>query len=797
MAIAMRHGAHAVWRSRGFALLVALLVAPAVGMAIVVFSAGRVIFLDPLPYPEANQLVTLGLTDPLSAHPTARVSSPVVAAWTSRSRSVADVAAFVMSDATRTGVANPELLSGADVGPSFFHLLGVPPWIGRSFLASEMTVGHDDAVVLSFDLWMNEFGGITDLASTTVSLDGRRYRVVGVMPKGFAFPSGDTAMWRPLVISDALARAPGLWGHAIGRLKPGVSVAAASRDLQAMQASLAEEFPALRSMNPSVVSFRAAAAGDRATVIAALAGASVCLILIAGANVGTLFALRVDQRRAEFTLRTALGATRRVLVAQAAVEGLVIGLAAGAASVGMALAALRAIRTAMAQADSGLVGQLLVDPAIAIGSVVVVSLACAACSVVAGFGADRSGVRVAGRTVFGGPIRKRSLALVVQAGLSMVLLVSCWILMQTVRNLNRVDTGFSRRGILTASVKFSAAVRPDLDRRVSTANEILDRVRQLPSVTGAGATLLFIQNEYAFGSRASRFPSSVGTGAAVSGATIDPVSTGYFAAMGTSVMEGRDVLPSDTRRSAPIALIDASLARELWPQGSPVGGDLYVAALGPRPVQVVGVVEDMRRRGLDRDAGYQVYVPLAQSPPAAMTLVIRTSNPEPLALTSSVRQTVRSVDTEAVVWEVNTVAALIDGDTRLRRLQGSVLAYLSFCALLCASLGVYAVTDRQVVARSREIALRVAIGADTTDVARLVLSGPVSRVALGIVVGVGGCGLTSTTLRSVAYGVGPFDPAGMGLAAAVLLTVTIVACAAPVRQALRIDPVRNLRGDSY
>jgi putative ABC transport system permease protein len=428
--------------------------------------------------------------------------------------------------------------------------------------------------------------------------------------------------------------------------------------------------------------------------------------------------------------------------------------------------------------------------------VMAVSLASAACSIVAAIGADRSGVRLPGRPVIGGRIRKRSLALVVQAGLSMVLLVSCGVLVETVRNLNRVDTGFSRRGILTASVRFSAAVRPDPDRIVSAANAILDRVRQLPAVTGAGATLLFIQNEYALGTRASRSASSIGTEGTVSGATVDPVSTGYFAAMGTPVLEGRDVLPSDTRGSAPVALVDASLARALWPQGSPVGSDLYVAALGPRPVQVVGVVEDMRRRGLDRDAGYQVYVPLAQSPPAGMTLVIRTTNPEPLAMTNALRQTVRAADTEAVVWDVNTVEGLIDGDTRLRRLQGGVLAYLSLCALLCASLGLYAVTDRQVVARSREIALRVAIGADATDVARLILSGPISRVALGIVVGAGGCALTSTTLRSVAYGVGPFDPAAIGMAAIALLMVTVVACAAPVRQALRVDPVRCLRGDS-
>jgi putative ABC transport system permease protein len=796
MVVAMRHGAHAVWRSRGFALLVALLVAPAVGMAIVVFSAGRVLFLDPLPYPQADQLVTLGLIDLTGAHPAAWVSAPVVAAWSSRSSPLADVAAFHMSGDTRTGVANPELLSAALVGPSFFHLLGVRPWVGRSFLASEMTAGHDDAVVLSFDLWMNEFGGTTDLAGTTISLDGRRYRVVGVMPKGFTFPPGHTALWRPLVISDALARSPGLWGHAIGRLKPGVSPAAATRDLQAMQTSIAAEFPVLRPMTPSVVSFRAAAAGDRATVIAALAGASVCLILIAGANVGTLFALRVDQRRAEFNLRLALGAPRRVLVAQAAVEGLVIGLAASVVSVGVAAAALRAIRAAMAPMDSGAVDPLLMDPVIAIGSVVAVSLACAACSIVAAIGADRSGVRLPGRPVIGGRIRKRSVALVLQAGLSMVLLVSCGVLVQTVRNLNRVDTGFSRRGILTASVRFSAAVRPDPDRCVSTANEILDRARQLPAVTGAGATLLFIQNEYALGTRASRSPSGIGTDGTVSGATVDPVSTGYFAAMGTPVLDGRDVLRSDTRRSAPVALIDASLARALWPQGSPVGSDLYVAALGPRPVQVVGVVQDMRRRGLDRDAGYQVYVPLAQSPPAGMTLVIRTTNPEPLALTNSLHETVRAADSEAVVSDVNTVEGLIDGDTRLRRLQGGVLAYLSLCALLCASLGLYAVTDRQVVARSREIALRVAIGADTTDVAWLVLSGPITRVAIGIIVGAVGCELTSTTLRSVAYGVGPFDPAAIGLAGIVLLTVTVVACAAPVRQALRVDPVRSLRGDS-
>jgi predicted permease len=439
---------------------------------------------------------------------------------------------------------------------------------------------------------------------------------------------------------------------------------------------------------------------------------------------------------------------------------------------------------------------LVVDPAIAIGSLVVVSLASATCSIVAAVGADRPGVRVPGRTAIGSPIRKRSVALVVQAGLSMVLLVSCGVLVQTVRNLNRVDTGFSRRGILTASVRFSAAVRPDPDRCASTANEILDRVRQLPGVTGAGATLLFIQNEYALGTRASRSPSNIGTGGTVAGATVDPVSTGYFAAMGTPVLDGRDVLPSDTRGSAPVALIDASLARALWPQGSPVGSDLYVAALGRRPVQVVGVVQDMRRRGLDRDAGYQVYVPLAQSPPGGMTLVVRTTNPEPLAMTNALRQTVRAADTEAVVWEVNTVEGLIDGDTRLRRLQGGVLAYLSFCALLCAGLGLYVVTDRQVVARSREIALRVAIGADSNDVARLVLSGPITRVALGIVVGAGACGLTSTALRSVAYGVGPFEPGAIGLAAIVLLTVTIVACAAPVRQALRVDPARSLRGDS-
>lgn len=803
-------------RAPGVYAVILLVLALGIGASTAMFSVFQAVLIAPLPYRAPRRIVALWETN-RSGH-NIQVSGPDFADWRRDTTAVfSHLAVYFALPLTARGAGRPELLPIGAASRGFFPALGVNPERGRTFTAGEHRPGGADFAVLSDRLWRSQFAASPAVRGKTIVLGGDAFTIVGVMPPGFAFPSGAEA-WIPIEHWGAVATGFGDRSahnfHVLGRLRPGVSMAAAQAALTTVTAGLARQFPASNSaIGGRVLSLRAQLSGQLRLVLPILLIAVLLLLLIACANVANLLLGRIAARHRELALRAALGAGRIRLLRQLLTESILLALAGGLGGCLLAWWSAGAVATLAAGSLPGFARVAVNGPVL--GFAVAVSVLTGVLFGLApGLNAGTRDVQAAlqsgGERAIGSGRRLRSGLIVGEVALSCVLLVGAGLLGRSLAGLLDVPLGFQPRQLWSATLTLpwlgSAYTHPSA--ALAFYDRVLRRVRRSP---GIAAAALNDQAPLPGGQVA-------GGGFLIAGRPVPArddaypyalyhfVSPGYFRAMGVGFLRGRDISASDTARTPWVAVVNAALARQYFPGPHPIAAALgqRIKFLGftnpafgvPQWTRIVGVVRNFREVSLARPAAPAAYVSLAQQPSKAMggaVLVLR-SRLGAAAIRREVRAAVNAADPSVAVQIASAQAAIVQS-AAAPRFRTWLLGLFAGLALLLAAIGLYAVMAQAVAARRRELGVRMALGAESGDVLALVVRQGMAQAILGAACGLVAAWFATRALSGLLFGLSANDPGTFAGAAAVLLLVALSACWLPARRAARTDPAVVLRQD--
>jgi predicted permease len=811
----VRFATRTLARSRGFTAAAVLTLALAIGTASAIFSVVDGVLLRPLPYPNQARVVLLWTTGRFSgvAQNELPFSAANFADVRDRTRAFEAVAAFRDWSFTIADGPEPELVPGARVSPALFEILGVRPMLGRALRAEDDHAGAAKVAVIGHALWQRHFGGDRQVVGRQATLNGERYTVVGVMPRGFQFPRGAelpsgfqfaprTELWAPLAYSAERAQNRGTLDLAVvGLLPRSVTVQQARDDLSAVMRRIGEENDARElGLGGAVVPMREHSVRSVRSGLFLLLGAVAILLLIACANVASLLVVRTTGRQREMAIRAALGAGRRRLARQLVTETMLLAAVGGALGIGLAAwaktALLSRIPGTLPRLDDVVVdGRVLaVMTVVALAAGIGFGMVSAAHVARRGLGtAMRDGARGAG----GVPRNRTRQALVVgEVALSIMLLVGAALLVQSFVRMQRVLPGFEPSGALTARLVVPPTAQlsyaAEGSRWSAVYTQYLDRVRGLPGVTAAGAvsslplsgawesTDLRIEGRPA--PSQDQRPS----------AQYAFVSPDYFAAMRIPLRTGRGFGAQDRKDAPGVVIVSERAAERYWPGESPVGQRIRVFT--DEPLEVVGVVGDVRQTSLTDPIQPTVYIPLAQFPVPGVSLVVRASG-DPAALVPALRRELRAVDPGVPLTEARTLRAVFDESLAQRRFSMLLIGFFAASAVALAAVGLYSVIAHGVTQRAHELGIRMALGALPGQVLRLVVRQALVLAAVGVVLGTLGALAATSLIRSQLYEVSPADPVTYAAIAAAVLGVALLASLLPARRATRIDPMTAMRVD--
>ncbi|HET9726946.1 MAG TPA: ABC transporter permease [Gemmatimonadales bacterium] len=791
----IRYALRSLRRHPVFALTAILTLALGIGANTAIFSAVNGVLLRPLPYPEPDRLLTVWGHHPSIGRETA--SLPDFLDWR-KARSFSGMAAWANTLFTVTGTGEPQVVSAALVTPNYFRVLGTPVPVGRDFREEEER-GAARVVVLSQGYWQRAYGGRLDIVGHLITLSGIPYTIVGVGARGLSLPQ-EVDIWAPLQTDTTLGRRNDFL-QVIGRLAPGASAETAQVELATIARRLEAEYPGSNAgWGVMLIGLQERIVGEIRPALLVFMGAVVLVLLIACANVANLMLARVAAREREVTIRAALGASRRRLVRQLLTESVLLALAGGVLGLGLAVwgvSALRALdpgtlpRLDEVRLDAGALAFALV---LSVGTGLLFGVVPA----FRVFGFDlRGGLAEGGRALVGARsgARTRTALVLAEVVLASVLLVGAALLLRSFVGLQQVDPGFTTHGILTARVTLPRSRYDDPARQVGFADALLERARVLPGVTSAALSTDAPVDDgppyWAFSvSGVEQPPPEV-----VQDAVVYRASPEYFATFGLPLIRGRVFEASDRGQSTPVAVVSQALARRYWPGRDPVGSRITFGDPTDSTttwMTVVGVVGDVRQDGAVSPAYPQIYVPLAQMSGRSMVVALRTAQ-QPLTLVPSLKQALAAVDPNLALSRVTTMEQRLASTLARPRVNALLLAAFAATALVLAALGIYGVIAYSVVQRTRELGIRVALGARAEDVLTMVMRQGLTPVLIGLAIGLAAAAVGSRVLRSLLYGVAMTDLATYGMVAAFLAAVAAAASYVPARRAARADPMTALR----
>jgi predicted permease len=794
----LRAAARTLATARGFALTAVLLVALGVGANTAVFSLVDHVLIRPLPFADADRLVKLWERVP--SYGRLELSPPNYRDWKQMNHSFERMAAFTAVSRNLAGQGDPERIEGENVTAGLFPMLGVQPVLGRLFTASDDRPETPRTLVLSYRLWQSVFGGDANIVGTNVLLDDASYTVIGVMPVEFDFPTREAEFWAPLRLEDAdFEDRNNNYLQVLGKLRPGVSLERARADMAVVSAALERRYPRENEhTGANIVTLRDEISAQSRLLLVALAGAALCVLLIACTNLASLLLARAMARRKEFAVRAALGGGRERLMRQLFTESLLLALLGG--SVGVAAA-----RMAVPILEKLVPNTLPVTQAPALDFRILLFAAALTAATGIGFGlvpAWRAGVahfadlREGARS---GGLRKerlRSALVMAQVAASVVLLVGAGLLIRALSRLEAVNPGFRGDDVLTLRTWLPWPRYAATERRTAFYDRVLQEVRQLPGVSQA-AYISFLPMVMKGGIWSATVQGDTRGPTAPRAASLRFLTPGFFAALRIPLLEGRDVAESDTIDRPFVAVVSESFARRYWPGQDPLGRHFVLAG---HDRAVAGVVGDIRIRGLERDSEPQVYLPYRQVPDGwfifypPKDLVVRAAG-NPLALTPAIRRIVQRADPRQPVSNVRMLGDIVAAETAPRAAQVRVLGTFAAIAFLLAAVGIHGLLSFAVSQRTREIGVRVALGARPADILRMVLSQALWPAAAGAVAGVILGYLAGIALRALLAGVQPADPATFLAAGALCLIMTGAGCLIPALRALHVNPTVAMRAE--
>ena len=779
-------------RTRGVTAAAILTLTLAIGVNTAMFSVVHAVLLRPLPYRDPTRLVAIRAQIPRLNVSAALVEYHLYAEWwRTRSRSFDTWSAFTPGTANLTLGDQPEHLATVRVSAGFLSLLGLHPALGRSFLPAEDQPGGPPVAILSDALWRRRFAAGLAIAGTTIVLDRHPYTIVGVLSPGFDLYGADVDVYLPLAASTA--RAPGMPSVGVlARLRPGVSLEAAQSDLDAICRDFAARYPYPNGWGPRLWTLRGFQVRDIRSTLILLSVAVALVLLIACANVANLLMSRAGSRTREMAIRAALGASPLRIVRQLLTESAVLaGIAAA-----LGLLAARAVVRALAAAPTGLPFQkdISIDLPVlgfTLAAALFTTLLFGLAPALAAARPQLASHLKHGARSTGEGHRLRSSLAVLEIALSLLLVIAATLTARSLANLERTDPGFLPDRVLAGTLTLSAAYSTPADR-AALLRALADRLALIPGVTAAGAVshLPFSSSKSGSAVRVEGAPPPrPGEQVIVFQRSADP---GYFAALGCRLLCGRLFDRRDPPGS-PIAVINLTMARRCWPSREPLGQRFGDGVPG-HWITVMGVIADMRQTSLADEPDSEAYVPYSQAPLPGMSLVLGTSG-DPAQLTRATRAAVRELDPELPISALAPLSGSLDASTRARRFSVALLASFALLAVLLASIGVYGVISYSVARRTREIAIRMALGAEQRTVALAVVARALTLALLGISLGALGALGLNRFLRSLLFGVSPNDPFTFAAASLVLLTLTALAAYLPARRAARTDPSTALRND--
>jgi putative ABC transport system permease protein len=798
----LRYGVRLLSTSRGFTAIALATLALGIGAAVSIFSVADAVMFKALPFRDPDRVVLVYEKNP--AFGRFRMSAAVgnFRDWRQQSRALEGIAAVFDTRVNLTGGPNghidPEELKAERISASLLPMLGVQPILGRVFLPEEDRPGHFYFAMLSHSLWERKFGADPAIAGKNIRLRDQLYKVVGVMPAGFSLSQPGVDVYVPLALNANDPRmAVSRMLTVLARLKPGVTLDQAKNEMERIGAQLETANPALdHGWRPNLFPIQGELLGKTRDSMWVLLGAVGFLLLMACVNMANLLLARGAVRQREIAIRAAVGANRARLVRQFLAESAMLALAGGALGLLLARGAVLLV-SRLGPASIPRLTEARVDGRLLLFALAVSVLTGILFGIVPALQGSRGNVSAAlmdsGRSGTQGRSARwlRSGLVVAEIALALVLLIGAGLLINGFQRLRTVDPGFRPANLLTMRVPLGGGRNNGIERRVAFFQQLTDKIATLPGVLSVGAVsalpLTGLGNGSLFWIDGRPMPPPERRPlAATRGAT-----PAYFRTMGIPLLEGRAFDARDTTASAPVAIIDETLARSFWPQGGAVGSRLMTDA-NDNVEEIVGVVGKVKPDRLDGDDWPTIYMPYSQKHDQTMIVVAHTAN-APLSITSVAARTVHDLDPEQPVADVQTMDQVVDDAVAGARFNTVTLDVFAVIAFLLAAVGIYGVVSYNVTTRTNEIGIRMALGAEGTDVLKLVLGHSALLAALGIVIGLAAAYELTGLMKSMLFGVNPRDFYTFAMVAVLLAAVALGASYIPSRRAVALDPVRALR----
>jgi putative ABC transport system permease protein len=793
----IRYGVRSLLKRPGFTVIALIALALGIGANTAIFSLVNAVLLRPLPFAEPDRLVWMWGNIKNGGN-RASVSPLDFLDYRKENTTFEEFAGSfsIPVHLNLTGSGEPARLTAAGVTGNYFQALGVKPALGRTFLPENEKPGSDEVAVLSYGLWQKRFGGDADIVKKKVVLDGRVCDVIGVMPQDFSFPQ-NAELWVPINfdISPGMKQRKAHFLRPIGKLKPGVTIAQAQADTDAIARRLAEQYPDSNTgWNLRLVSLREQLVGNTRPTLFILFGAVGFVLLIACANVANLLLVRAAGRQKEIALRTALGAGRFRIVRQMITESVLLALVGGTVGALLAmwgvdllvtLSAGSIPPTAHVNIDATVLGFTLV---ISLLTGVLFGLAPALRTMKLNLSES---LKEGGRSGSEGPQhnRTRSVLVVLESAVAVVLLIGAGLLIRSLIRLQSVSPGFDAQSVLTMRVDLPRQKYATPDKTASFFTQLESSVGSLPGVEAVG----FV-TELPLSGQPNDMPFTVeGRPALAINDSLDAdfrrVNQQYFKALRIPLLRGRNFSEQEVQQSAKVVVISELLASQVFPNEEPLGKRL-IMMMSKEPWEIIGVVGDVRHRALEAEPFPAMYMPTYET--GWTNLVIRTQG-DPTNLTAAVRKEVQGIDPDQPVADVKTMEQWLDEAVAAPRYRTGLIALFALVALVLASTGIYGVMSYSVTQRTHEIGVRMALGARQLDVLKLVVRQGMTLVVVGVVLGLLGAIAVTRVMSTLLFDVTAKDPATFVAVATLLTLVAFIACYVPARRATKVDPLVALR----